>query len=939
MTVRLHLFGSPTIDYGGASFALPFERRNQVLVLLALKRSWVGRAELAAMLWPEQADKLAYSNLRKTLFRLQSLPWASQIDLQGNAVRLQAETDVFDFESALREHRIADALPLRSGELLAGFEDDQSEAWASWLNFERDRLLDADPLDEAALCAHMQWLAHSGRSAGARRAYREFVERLAQDLGLAPGAELKALHDSLLTATGPPAPPASTAQATPDDGFVGRSVELRRIAALLAQDDCRLLCLIGPGGVGKTRLARRAMQDLASGYSDGGAFVPLEDVALAGEFGGRLARELGVGLAGSAEPLDQVIEFLRDRHMLLALDNFEQLAADTSILDKVLQTCARLRLIVTSRVRLAVAAEWSLPVEGLPCPEMEDQDRVEAFDAARLFVKAARRVEPALIPAAEAQAIVNICRLVEGLPLALELAAAWTRVLSCEAIAAELRQGTELLRAVDPTHPARHASIELVFDQSWRLLTAIERDALSRLSVFRGGFSAEAARAVTAASLPVLGALADKSLLRKDGTRTFLHPLVQQLAAARLGNGDARASTENAHAHYFHRLLAQLRSAVESGDREALRQIDAEFENCRAAWRWSVANEQTEALTRSTLTLLHFCDHRGRFEECLSLLRDAIESRPAGADSRFEPLLSSAVAHLEYRLDRYGDAEATAARALAASHTTRDHDTRLQCFRVLGACCLRLGQHADARRYYTQALQQSPANIDPRNAAAMLDNLALVEKAMGHYEEALRMSMQSLVQHRCVADAAGEALCLNNLGALQVDRGEHASAAVHLKEGLALCDRHGLVSTRGLILANLTELALKTGDADAAQTHARRALEVAALTGNRAIESWLKLQFVRIALRHGDLSAARTDLRASLEIAMTIGRPSLQLAGVARLRARGTGPSHRRRDRRCTRTVDRVDTRRRKREPPSRFAPAPKGRSAALSNRLESQVL
>ncbi|WP_372528470.1 hypothetical protein, partial [Piscinibacter sp.] len=174
---------------------------------------------------------------------------------------------------------------------------------------------------------------------------------------------------------------------------------------------------------------------------------------------------------------------------------------------------------------------------------------------------------------------------------------------------------------------------------------------------------------------------------------------------------------------------------------------------------------------------------------------------------------------------------------------------------------------------------------------------------------------------------------------LQVDRGEHASAAVHLKEGLALCDRHGLVSTRGLILANLTELALKTGDADAAQTHARRALEVAALTGNRAIESWLKLQFVRIALRHGDLSAARTDLRASLEIAMAIGRPSLQLAGVARLRARGTGPSHRRRDRRCTRTVDRVDTRRRKREPPSRFAPAPKGRSAALSNRLESQVL
>ena len=158
----------------------------------------------------------------------------------------------------------------------------------------------------------------------------------------------------------------------------------------------------------------------------------------------------------------------------------------------------------------------------------------------RLFVQAAQRVEPALVPAVEAASIVDICRQVEGLPLALELAAAWTRVLSCDAIAAELRQGTELLHAVDAAHPARHASIEVVFDQSWRLLGAAERDALSRLSVFHGGFSPEAARAVAGAPLPVLGALADKSLLRKEESRIYLHPLVQQLAAARLGESDRR---------------------------------------------------------------------------------------------------------------------------------------------------------------------------------------------------------------------------------------------------------------------------------------------------------------------------------------------------------------------------------------------------------------
>ena len=234
---------------------------------------------------------------------------------------------MFAFESALREQRIAEALPLRRGELLAGFDDDQSEAWSSWLNFERDRLrvawrdaalnllagdidaaegidlstrlLDADPLDEAALRAHMSWLARGGQSARARQAYHEFVRRLADDLGLAPGAELRALHDSLGMADWSPTAAAPSAPAKLDDGFVGRTVELRRLGGLLAQDDCRLMCLMGPGGVGKTRLAQRAMDEFAPGFSDGVAFVPLEDISSSNELGSRLARELGVSLTGS----------------------------------------------------------------------------------------------------------------------------------------------------------------------------------------------------------------------------------------------------------------------------------------------------------------------------------------------------------------------------------------------------------------------------------------------------------------------------------------------------------------------------------------------------------------------------------------------------------------------------------------------------------------
>lgn len=900
--VRLLLFGSASVDHGGQSTALPFERRSQLLVLLALKRSWIGRAELAAMLWPEQAGKQAHANLRKTLFRLQSALWAPPIEAQGNAVRLDAATDVAAFDLALREHRIADALPLRRGELLAGFDDEHSEAWTHWLGFERERLrvawrgaalerlagsiepaegielsarlLEADPLDEAALRAQMQWLAKSGQSARARHAYQAFVARLAQDLGLAPGAELQALHEGLGTIT----PLLGSAPNAPDDGFVGRSVEVRQAAELLAQDDCRLLCLVGPGGVGKTRLARRVIQELAPGYADGVAFVALEDAAATSELGVRLARDIGIGLSGSGEPLDQVIAFLRERHMLLVLDNFEQLAADAVLLEKLLQACLRLKIIVTTRVRLGVSMEWLVPLEGLPCPEPEDQDRFEAFDAVRLFVKAARRVAPAIHPVAEAAAIVDICRQVDGLPLALELAAAWTRVLSCEAIANELRQGTELLRAVDAHRLARQASIEVVFEQSWRLLTETECEALVRLSVFRGGFSLEAARAVAKASLPVLGALADKSLLRKDGARLLFHPLVHQLAGLRLHGGAERASTEAAHAQYFHRLLAQLRHAIEGGDRAALQQVEVEFENCRAAWRWAISNRAAELLTKSARSVLRFCDHRGRFEEGLTLLREGLESRVAAGDPTLALQLLGAAAHLEFRLDRFAVAEAAAAQALAAAKLARDPYMQSHCLNVLGSCALTLGQYRNARHFYQQAWRQALAGADPRKAAAMLDNQALVEKALGRYAQALRLSTQSLADYQRLGDVAGEALCLNNLGALQLDVGAYEPAWVYLKAGLALSERHAFVNTRGFLLTNLTELGINSGDCDAAQTYAEQALRLAQSTGRGVFVSRAKLHLALLALRRGDLTAARGNLGEALGVAL--GRPMLELEGV-----------------------------------------------------------
>ena len=910
MPARLHLFGSPTIDLDGEPMALPLERRSQLLVYLALKRGWVGRAELAAIFWPEQSQKLSFANLRKTLFRLQSVPWGRPIELQGQTARLELPTDVAEFEAALRDGRIDAALPRYAGDLLGGFDDAASVAWTSWLGFERDRLrtawrgavlqraageieaseavaltgrlLEADPLDEAALRLHLQALARSGQGGRARQAYRAFAARLQEDLGLPPGTELQALHDNLVGASAVQAPRSPPLPAeSGDDGFIGRSIERRRIAEMLGQGDCRLVSLVGPGGVGKTRLARRVMAELAPDFSDGAVFVALEDAATAAELGSRLAREVGAELAGASDPFEQAIESLRGSQLLLVLDNFEQLVAASPQIETLIARCPRLRVLVTTRMRLGTASEWTFPLEGLPLPEADDADHLEAFDAVRLFVRAARRVEPSFLADAEPQALVDICRQVGGLPLALELAASWTRMLSCEAIAAELRQGSELLRAVDPTRPARQASIEIVFDHAWKLLGPVEREALGRLSVFRGGFSAEAARAV-AAPLPVLGALLDKSLLRKDEGRFFLHPLLHRLVAERLTDTAAHAEADIAHARFFHRLLAQMRRPVHVGDREALRALDVEFDNGKAAWQHLRAEAVSAVvLAGSALTVMQYCDHRGRFAEGLAVLGDALAAPASAAVSGLRPLLRSIVGHLLYRLDRYPEAIASASAGLADTAAGADHDARLQCFKTLGACSLRLGKLGDARRYYRQALAQAPAESDPHNAAAMLDNLALVEKTMGRYDESLRMSTESLAQHRRLGDVAGEALCLNNLTTLQHDLGDFASALANARASLALCERHGLVGTRGFVLANLAELTLELGELDAARGHAASALELALATGNRSTEAWVRMLMVRIAVRHEDLAAAGQALREALELALAIGRPLSLLAAIA----------------------------------------------------------
>jgi len=661
------------------------------------------------------------------------------------------------------------------------------------------------------------------------------------------------------------------------DRFIDRDDNLHDLARRFARG-VRMVTVLGPGGTGKTRFALRFGWTWLGDFEGGVWFCDLNAARRVDGIVHAMAQGLKLELAG-ADPARQLIDAIAGRgECLVVVDNFEQVAAHAeATVGRWMESAPEARFIVTTRERLRIVGEDTLELPALA-----------VTDAAVMLRERAASAGAARFTTEDDLAVPELVALLDGLPLAIELAASRMRVLPPAGLLQRMGERFRLLAGTRRGHD-RQATLRATLDWSWELLSETERCVLAQTSVFEGGFTLEAAESViellagggASWTAEVVQSLVDKSLLRRVGQGRFdLLRSVQDYAAERL-SAEVRAHTAAAHARHFHSWLERIGPAVANSERTALQQLDADFANCRAAWLHAVAHGDADALLRSFGTLLSFCDHRGRFEEGLALLRGAIDARPAAAEPRYEPLLSAAVAHLQYRLDRYGDAQATAARALDAGRRLRDRATRVRCYEVLGACSIALGRHADAARHLRRALRISLARGDAQRAVAMLDNLALVEKALGRYEESQRLSQQSLAEYRRLGDVAGEALCLNNLGALQMDLGKLDAATSNLNEALVLSQRHDLISTCGLALANLTELALKSDDPAAALEHAEAARKLARHTGSRTIESWLDLQLARIALRRGDPAAARSHLRAALVIAVAIDRPSFVREGVA----------------------------------------------------------
>ena len=333
--------------------------------------------------------------------------------------------------------------------------------------------------------------------------------------------------------------------------FIGREAELAQIEDYLDAPDCRLLTLIGPGGVGKTRLAYQAAASKAGDFASGVCAVPLSGLASSQYLVSTLAERLMLQLYGSADQKAQVLDYLREKRLLLVMDNCEHILDGIEVLDEILAAAPSVKILATSRERLNLQGEWLFPVQGLPFPQNESEAGVETYSAIQLFVQSARRGGPGF-RLDDITSVARICKLVEGLPLAIELAASWVHQMPCERIASHIQHDLDFLSTNLRNVPERHRSTRALFEHSWRLLSGDEQAVLRKLSVFRGGFDADAAAHIAGSSLRMLSRLSEKSLVRASSSGRYdLHELLRQFAEEKLREADEFATTRDKHLDYF----------------------------------------------------------------------------------------------------------------------------------------------------------------------------------------------------------------------------------------------------------------------------------------------------------------------------------------------------------------------------------------------------
>lgn len=905
--------------------AIPFatDAARALLAYLAVEAGRPHRREqLATLLWPNQSQTTALTNLRQTLARLRrglSEPVADRVisvtrqtlELDPDLISLDCATFGALFEACVHHHhrdiarcpdcvqRMEQACALYRGEFLEGVFSGRSQLFDEWSisrreSFQRqalealdtlakhyesvgkhqamhqcaERQLALEPWREAAHRQMMRALALQGQRTAALEVYETCRRILAAELGIEPDAETRALYerirDDALAPEGLQAPALAhnlPAQLTP---FIGRDDELTAINAFLDDPGVRLLTLVGAGGMGKTRLALETASRRINRYPDGVFFISLASMVRPDAIAPAIATAMGLEHAGD---IRQALPFaMQDKQALLVLDNFEHLLDGVGIIVELLEAAPGLQIIATSRERLALLAEHLFVVHGM---DYGPHGAAEAA-AMRLFAQSVRRVQPDFALDRENLATATrICELVEGMPLGIELAAAWADVLPLDEIAHEIERSIDFLSSDRRDAPERHRSLRAVFASSWRALDESERQVFGRLSVFQGGFTREAARVVAGASLRALARLGHKSLLHRQGNRYQIHEMLRQFGAEQLNTTpDERATVEERHSAYFLTFVAQRQAALDGREpQRAAAEIQAEIDNVEKAWTSAVRQRGFTKLDESAIGLWRFGSLAGSsidVEQLMRLAATRIEAylEQGCADREddwrsYERILSKLQAMEAAALCAQGEYDAAisvAGKAIALGHASGGIAGEAFGYLCQGQALVQKAQYAEAQQCLELALDCARQS---RPADTSIDSLDLIEYLVHLW-----------------------------LGSIAIRQSEHTRAGQFFERSLAICRQRGDLRGEVHCLANLGNASRTAHDYTAARVHYEEALRLARRLGYRWGEATAQQELGDVARLQGDPELARELTERSLVLNRNIGdrmREAVSLAYLGRL--------------------------------------------------------
>ena len=918
-----------------------------LLAYLATERKYRhSRASLLGLLWPEMGEEAARNNLRVVLSRLRNAleregPPILESDRHwiwfNQAVDHQLDVAVFRRileMTAEHEHerrsecqacqaKLATAADLYRGDFLAGFYLEGCPAFDEWLFVQREgfrvqmtallaelahfhtnlanypiaiayarRQLDLDPLQEGAHRQLMRLLTYQGKRSAALAQFQSCQRILNEELGVDPESKTVHLYQQIKDNapdlslqsfhTFDPAPPLHKIPMTTTP-FIGREDELAQLEERLSARRYRLLAIIGPGGIGKTRLAIEAARNQQHLFADGALFVSLAELATAAEIPAAILAALDLSPVGGPQSLQEfLLAYLEDKNLLLILDNMEHVMEGVMLLISILQRAPDVMLIITSREEPQVQAADLFFLSGLPVPESSLVDGVTRYASVRLFVDRARRIiKPFSLDKDNLSDVVEICRLVEGLPLGIELAANAARDCSCATIAASLTGDLSILETNARDVSPQHRSMQAVFENSWRLLSQAEQKALAQLAVFRGGFDYAAMKAITATSRLLATRLRHKSLIRRQGNgRLRMHFLIRQMALTKLASSEIHLeplAVRQEHSHYYLKLLADHDSALNGWHpARAQRFLLRELDNLRQAWQFAVENGSWKLLTTATNSLSRLYALSGLYQEGEIVFKTALSevSRQRAGEGprssevmalRTRLLMGLVVSLLEQA--KIAESQPLVEQIVRLAEQCDDTYSQAYAQLQLGANLMNQGNNAAAWSHLEQGLTIARANGLPQLEGILLRATANWWRQRGDYEQFESSLLQALAVQRAAKNAAEVQTILTWLGLYRRNQGDIWGGRRWLEEARTMNEQVGDRYREATVLAGLGIAQMDVGQFSRALQSLMKAHQVYSVINDRWHIAWV-LTYVALCYHYlGDWAKAMDTAVASINLA------------------------------------------------------------------------